>query len=132
MTFFGCQTFDARECYPYPRGHLQCPFGREVGRALMRRKISAFMVAALIAGGLAVSAATPASAASCTYDLLWSTVTDYASARRVSGSCAEIGVRHYAKPAGSAPAYWTSWFWDRYNPQTYVAPELQTAQGSSR
>ena len=84
----------------------------------------------LVAGGLTAVTVAPASAGSCSYILVKNYSEDWASVTRAGGNCSQVGVRHYAKPSGSAPAYWTSWFYDTDYKKTYVAPELQTAEGT--
>jgi hypothetical protein len=74
---------------------------------------------------LATLLAGPAVAAgACTYETSANPSLDYATTRRLSGTCAGVKARHKYDPVWSPYDYWTPWDYDATFAYSWIYPEL--------
>ena len=95
----------------------------------MRKKIAALAATMLVAGGLTAVTVAPASA----YGVCKTSVNTLANAQAMDSTwinldvstflCTNVGIKHYAKPAGG-PYYWTEEDTSPYYAYTTWHPEL--------
>ncbi|TQL02507.1 hypothetical protein FBY24_1584 [Cellulomonas sp. SLBN-39] len=87
--------------------------------------------ALLVAAGMAVTTAAPASAASCIVSAYRSYSSDYARTTDASGGCSVVRVGHYFSPAGISSTIYTGTFSSSGDAvQTGSAAELTSSNHS--